>query len=147
MKYYNLLGQFSYTKNAPPNPDAPEAGPYVYTEPPGFGDNKGVATIQGVVTGPVDKKGHNEKLKDSGLDEVEDFAEFSFGEKEVPDVSNAVRTLSQREYATIKNLDDIKKLSQNRTFSTNQINRLKSDRKFSKFLKGLKNGINIFIKS
>ncbi len=41
MKYYNLLGQFSYTKGGT-NPDAPEAGPYVYTEPPGFGDNKGL---------------------------------------------------------------------------------------------------------
>jgi len=125
MKYYNLLGQFSYTKGGT-NPDAPEAGPYVYTSPPGFGDNKGVATIQGVVTGPVDKQGHKEKLKDSGLDEDEDFTQFSFGEKEVPDVSDAVRPLSQREYATIKNLDDIKKLNQNRKFSTNQINRLKS---------------------
>jgi len=125
MKYYNLLGQFSYNKGGT-NPDAPEAGPYVYTSPPGFGDNKGVATIQGVVTGPVDKQGHKEKLKDSGLDEDEDFTQFSFGEKEVPDVSDAVRPLSQREYATIKNLDDIKKLNQNRKFSTNQINKLKS---------------------
>ena len=125
MKYYNLLGQFSYTKGGT-NPDAPEAGPYVYTSPPGFGDNKGVATIQGVVTGPVDKKGHNKKLKDSGLDEVEDFSDFSFGEKEVPDVSDAVRPLSQREYSSIKNLDDIKRLNENRTFSENQINRLKS---------------------
>ena len=117
MKYYNLLGQFSYTKNAPPNPDAPEAGPYVYTEPPGFGDNKGLIVTSFTDTktgegslGPADKEGHKEKLKDSGLDEDEDFTQFSFGEKEVPDVSDAVRTLSQREYATIKNLDDIKKI-------------------------------------
>ena len=70
-KWYNLLGQWSWTKGDT-NPDATDAGPYIYTTPPGRGDNKGVVKTSFGSLGAVDKKGHKEKLKEEGfeVDEV-----------------------------------------------------------------------------
>ncbi len=120
---FNLLGQRG--KEGQSNPDAPEAGPYIYDTPPGLGDNKGLSTVRGQVIGPASKSIHEKKLEEAGITDEEDFSQFSFGEKEVPDVSDAVQKLSNREFNTIRSLDDIKKLDENRTFSDTQINRLK----------------------
>ena len=120
---YNLVGQRG--KEGTYNPDSPEAGPYIYDTPPGLGDNKGLSTVRGQVIGPASKSIHEKKLKEAGITEEEDFSQFSFGEKEVPDVSDAVQKLSNREFDTIRSLDDIKKLAENRTFTDTQINILK----------------------
>ncbi len=120
---YNLIGQRG--KEGTYNPDSPEAGPYIYDTPPGLGDNKGLSTVRGQVIGPASKSIHEKKLKDAGITEEEDFSQFSFGEKEVPDVPDVVQKLTTREYNTIRSLDDIKKLAENRTFTDTQITRLK----------------------
>ena len=61
---YNLLGQTG--PEGQTNPDAPEGGPYIYDEAPGFGDNKGL-NAKGT---PVDEQQHKDKVDDAGVEDT-----------------------------------------------------------------------------
>ena len=94
---YNLLGQQG--PKGQTNPDAPQAGPYIYDTPPGRGDNKGLLTTSFGTLGAADKKGHEEKLKEEGIEPETDQAltNLSFAEKEQPDTSKAIPNATNAE--------------------------------------------------
>ena len=80
---FNLLGQRGTQGET--NPDAPEAGPYIYDTPPGRGDNKGLLKTSFGSIGVADEKTHNKKLKEEGLEPIPsgiDLSSTSFAPKE-----------------------------------------------------------------
>ena len=80
---FNLLGQRG-TKGQI-NPDAPEAGPYIYDSPPGRGDNKGLVQTSFGTVGVADEKTHNKKLEKAGLEPIpsgSDLSSTSFAPRE-----------------------------------------------------------------
>ena len=66
MAFYNLLGQTG--PKGQTNPDAVQAGPYIYDSPPGRGDNKGVIQTSFGIRGVRDLATHNKKLEEAGLE-------------------------------------------------------------------------------
>jgi len=114
-KWYNLLGQWSYTKGST-NPNAPDAGPYIYTTPPGRGDNKGLSvtsytdkeTGEGSL-GPADKKAHNEKLEEAGIEieEEYDFSSTSFGEKPKVEAKEVLPPATTKEINNVNSITEI----------------------------------------
>lgn len=124
MKKYNLIGQLGTEGTT--NPKSPEGGPYIYDTPPGLGDNKGLSTVRGRENQPADENLHKKKLEEAGIaQEGPDFSQFSFGEKEQPDVSGAKGKVTNREFNQISSLDQIRNLAESRTFTDTQVNRLK----------------------
>jgi len=118
---FNLLGQQGPEGQS--NPDAPEAGPYIYDTPPGRGDNKGLSTVRGQVLGPANKKIHNEKLQEAGIEKEQDerLSSLSFAEKEQPDTTLAVPNATNKEFRDIQSVEDIAKLANLKRLSPTQL--------------------------
>ena len=117
MAFYNLLGQPGNKGEI--NPDSPEAGPYIYEFPPGRGDNKGLQTTSFGTLGAADKKGHEKKLKEEGIEPETDqaLANLSFAEKEQPDTSKAIPNATNAEFRNINTLSDISELLKTKRLS------------------------------
>ena len=133
MPWYNLLGQKG--PKGETNPDAPEAGPYIYwNEPPGVGDNKGLITTsytdrktgQGSL-GPADRDSHKSKLEEAGIEPEDDYSfTASFTPKDKVKVKKDFKfNLTRSERDNIKTLGDISELSSTTNFSNTDINTLK----------------------
>ncbi len=118
---FNLLGQQGPEGQS--NPDAPEAGPYIYDTPPGRGDNKGLSTVAGQVIGPANKKLHNEKLQEAGIEKEQDekLSSLSFAEKEQPDTTLAVPNATNKEFRDIQSVEDIAELANLKRLSPTQL--------------------------
>ena len=125
MAFYNLLGQPGNKGEI--NPDAPEAGPFIYEFPPGRGDNKGLQTTSFGTLGAADKKGHEKKLKEEGIEPETDqaLANLSFAEREQPDTSKAIPNATNAEFRNINTLSDISELVKTKRLSDTQLNILR----------------------
>ena len=125
---YNLLGQQGTKGQRNPDPNLSDAeATYLYDTPPGFGDNKGLTKTSFGTLGPADKRTHNKKLQEVGIEpELEKgLSSLSFAEKEQPDLSLAVPNVTNSEFNNIKNEDDIAKLANEKNFTENQLRRLR----------------------
>ena len=122
---YNLLGQRGTQGQT--NPDAPEAGPYIYDTPPGRGDNKGLVKTSFGSIGVADKKAHNEKLEESGLEPIPsggDLSSTSFAPKEEVEVKDVLPPATNSEINNVNNILDLAKLAYKKNISTTQKNKL-----------------------
>ena len=125
---YNLLGQPGKKGERNPDPNLSDAeATYLYDTPPGFGDNKGLTKTSFGTLGPADKRTHNKKLQEVGIEpELEKgLSSLSFAEKEQPDLSLAVPNVTNAEFNNIKNEDDIAKLANEKNFTETQLKRLR----------------------
>ena len=122
---YNLLGQRGTQGQT--NPDAPEAGPYIYDSPPGRGDNKGLVQTSFGSIGVVDEKAHNEKLEEAGLDPLPsgiDLSSTSFAPREEVKAKEVLPPATNSEINNVNNILDLAELTFKKNISTTQKNKL-----------------------
>ena len=122
---FNLLGQRG--PQGQTNPDAPEAGPYIYDTPPGRGDNKGLVQTSFGSIGVADEKTHNEKLEEAGLDPLpsdKDLSSTSFAPKEEVEAKEVLPPATNSEINNVNNILDLAKLAFKKNISTTQKNKL-----------------------
>ena len=114
---YNLLGQQGSEGQS--NPDAPEAGPYIYDTPPGRGDNKGVIQTSFGILGVRDLSTHNKKLEEAGLEPLSsgDLSMTSFGPKEETEAKAVKPPATVGEIDNVNSLADIAELAARKTIS------------------------------
>ena len=121
---YNLLGQQGTEGQS--NPDAPEAGPYIYDNPPGRGDNKGVIQTSFGILGVRDLATHNKKLEEAGLELLSsgDLSMTSFGPREETEAKEVKPPATVGEIDNVNSLADIAELAARKTISDTQKNSL-----------------------
>ena len=122
---FNLLGQRG-TKGQI-NPDAPEAGPYIYDSPPGRGDNKGLVQTSFGTVGVADKKTHNKKLEKAGLEPIpsgSDLSSTSFAPREEVEAKQVLPPATNSEINNVNNMLDLAGLAFKKNISTTQKNKL-----------------------
>ena len=126
MAFYNLLGQTG--PKGETNPDAPEAGPYIYfNEPPGRGDNKGLVKTSFGSINVADEKTHNQKLEEAGLEPIpsgSDLSSTSFAPKEEVEIKEVLPPATNSEINNVNNILDLAKLAYKKNISTTQKNKL-----------------------
>jgi hypothetical protein len=126
MAFYNLLGQTG--PKGQTNPDAPEAGPYIYfNEPPGRGDNKGLVKTSFGSIGVADEKAHNKKLEEAGLDPIpsdKDLSSTSFAPREEVEAKEVLAPATNSEINNVNNIVDLAQLAFKKNISTTQKNKL-----------------------
>ena len=126
MAFYNLLGQTG--PKGETNPDAPEAGPYIYfNEPPGRGDNKGLVKTSFGSIGVADEKAHNKKLEEAGLDPIpsdKDLSSTSFAPREEVEAKEVLAPATNSEINNVNNILDLAQLAFKKNISTTQKNKL-----------------------
>ena len=122
---FNLLGQRG--PQGQTNPDAPEAGPYIYDTPPGRGDNKGLVQTSFGSIGVADEKVHNEKLEEAGLDPLPsgiDLSSTSFAPREEVEAKEVLPPATNSEINNVNNILDLAQLAFKKNISTTQKNKL-----------------------
>ena len=122
---FNLLGQRG--PQGQTNPDAPEAGPYIYDTPPGRGDNKGLVQTSFGSIGVADEKTHNEKLEEAGLDPLPsgiDLSSTSFAPREEVEAKEVLPPATNSEINNVNNILDLAELAFKKNISTTQKNKL-----------------------
>ena len=122
---FNLLGQRGTQGET--NPDAPEAGPYIYDTPPGRGDNKGLVKTSFGSIGVADEKTHNKKLKEEGLEPIPsgiDLSSTSFAPKEEVEAKEVLPPATNSEVNNVNNMLDLAELAFKKNISTTQKNKL-----------------------
>jgi hypothetical protein len=124
MEFYNLLGQKG--PKGETNPNAPEAGPYIYDKPPGRGDNKGVIQTSFGILGVRDLATHNKKLEEAGLEPLSsgDLSMTSFGPREKVEAKAVKPPATVSEIDNVNSLTDIAELAARKTISDTQKNNL-----------------------
>jgi hypothetical protein len=124
MEFYNLLGQKG--PKGETNPNAPEAGPYIYDKPPGRGDNKGVIQTSFGILGVRDLATHNKKLEEAGLEPLSsgDLSMTSFGPREEVEAKAVKPPATFSEIDNVNSLADIAQLAARKTISDTQKNSL-----------------------
>jgi len=121
---YNLLGQRGTQGET--NPNSPEAGPYIYDNPPGRGDNKGVIQTSFGILGVRDLATHNKKLEEAGLEPLSsgDLSMTSFGPREETEAKAVKPPATVGEIDNVNSLADIAELAARKTISDTQKNSL-----------------------
>jgi hypothetical protein len=122
---FNLLGQRG--PQGQTNPDAPEAGPYIYDTPPGRGDNKGLVKTSFGSIGVADEKTHNEKLEEAGLEPLPsgiDLSSTSFAPREKVKAKQVLPPATISEINNVNNILDLAQLAFKKNISTTQKNKL-----------------------
>jgi len=121
---FNLLGQQGPEGQS--NPDAPEAGPYIYDTPPGRGDNKGVIQTSFGILGVRDVATHNKKLEEAGLEPLSsgDLSMTSFGPRKEVEAKAVKPPATLSEIDNVDSLADIAQLAAKKTISNTQKNSL-----------------------
>ena len=122
---FNLLGQRG--PQGQTNPDAPEAGPYIYDTPPGRGDNKGLVQTSFGSIGVADEKTHNEKLEEAGLDPLPsgiDLSSTSFAPREEVEAKEVLPPATSSEINNVTNILDLAELAFKKSISPTQKNTL-----------------------
>ena len=122
---FNLLGQRG--PQGQTNPDAPEAGPYIYDTPPGRGDNKGLVKTSFGSIGVADEKAHNKKLEEAGLDPIpsdKDLSSTSFAPREEVEAKEVLPPATNSEINNVNNMLDLAQLAFKKNISTTQKNKL-----------------------
>jgi len=121
---FNLLGQKG--QQGETNPNSPEAGPYIYDNPPGRGDNKGVIQTSFGILGVRDLATHNKKLEEAGLEPLSsgDLSMTSFGPREETEVKAVKPPATVGEIDNVNSLADIAELAARKTISDTQKNSL-----------------------
>tara|TARA_Y100000590_G_scaffold313740_1_gene354653 strand:- start:812 stop:2833 length:2022 start_codon:yes stop_codon:yes gene_type:complete len=124
---YNLLGQQGPKGQRNPDPNLSDAeATYLYNTPPGRGDNKGLVKTSFGTLGPADKKTHNKKLEEAGIEieEKYDFSSTSFGEKPKVEAKEVLPPATTKEINNVNSITDLAELAFKKRLSPTQKNLL-----------------------
>ena len=111
---YNLLGQQGTKGERNPDPNLSDAeATYLYDTPPGFGDNKGLTKTSFGTLGPADKRTHNKKLQEVGIepDLEKELSSVSFAEKPTVEAKVVLPPATTKEINNVRSILDFAQLA------------------------------------
>tara|TARA_R100000654_G_scaffold24293_1_gene47076 strand:- start:303 stop:2324 length:2022 start_codon:yes stop_codon:yes gene_type:complete len=132
---YNLLGQQGTKGERNPDPNLSDAeATYLYDTPPGFGDNKGLTKTSFGTLGPADKRTHNKKLQEVGIepDLEKELSSVSFAEKPTVEAKVVLPPATTKEINNVRSILDFAQLAFKKNISDSQKNKLIGAYKFDR---------------
>jgi len=124
---YNLLGQQGTKGERNPDSNLSDAeATYLYDTPPGFGDNKGLTKTSFGTLGPADKRTHNKKLQEVGIEpELEKgLSSVSFAERPTVEAKVVLPPATTKEINNVRSILDFAQLAFKKNISDSQKNKL-----------------------